>query len=275
VATDQKTSTLRTEPGLPGSAIENELPTYRAISKLAVFSLVCGGLSVFCWAHPFFYVASVLAIVLGFLAYRSIRQYSDMLTGHGLASAGITLGLIFGLGSGTYSTVQTYVRTRLAERFARHYAETVQTGTFANVLTLHLHPSSRKDQSGEELQKQIETSSAKEKMMMDQKFGPLMTLRKRMESSKEEHMEFVRIEAVGEDDSHGADIPIYAFALFEIHGPGSKGFPEKEQYALTVLKGQLKDKKYEWWVDDIRYPYTPQTYVAPTKAPDDGHGHAH
>ncbi len=70
-------------------------------------------------------------------------------------------------------------------------------------------------------------------------------------------------------------IPIFALALFEVHGPGSKEFPEKEQFALAILKGLREGKQYEWWVEDIRFPYKPRTYVAPTKAPDDGHGHAH
>ena len=95
--------------------IENELPTYRAISNLAIFSLVCGALAIFSFAHPFFYLAAILAVVLGMLAHRAIRQYPDMLTGHGIANAGIALGLIFGLGCGTYTTVQTFVRTRMAE----------------------------------------------------------------------------------------------------------------------------------------------------------------
>jgi hypothetical protein len=275
VATDQKSSTLGIESEIPGSAIENELPTYRAISNLAIFSVVCGALSIFSWAHPFFYVLSVLAVVLGFLAYRSIRQYPDMLTGHGLATSGIALGLVFGLGCGTYTTVQTFTRTRLAERFAKRYATALQTSPLADVLTMHLHPSARKDQSGEQLQKQIETSSAKEKMMVEQRYGSLLSLRKRLEASKDEHIEFVKIESVGEDESRGADIPIYALSLFEVHGPGSKNFPEKQQYALAIIKGLLKGKQYDWWVDEIRFPYAPRTFVAPVAAPDDGHGHAH
>jgi hypothetical protein len=275
VATDQKTSTIGIEGEVPGSVIDNELPTYRAISKLSIFSVVCGALSLFCWAHSVFYIAPVLAVVLGFLAYRSIRQYPDMLTGNGLASAGIALGLVFGLGSGTYTTVQSYVRSSLASRFAKHYAETIQSSSLAEVLKLHLHPTARMDQTGEELVKKLESSSAKEKMMMETKFGPLVIIRKRLAASKDEHIEFVGIESVGEDDSHGAEIPIVALASFKLHGPGSKDFPEKEQYALAVLKGMLKGKQYEWWVDDIRYPYTPLTYVAPVTAPDDGHGHAH
>ncbi len=155
MAFDQKTSTIGIESGVPGSVIENELPTYRAISNLAIFSVVCGLLAIFCWAHYLFYLAAVLAVVLGMLAHRAIRRFPDMLTGHGLANAGIALGLIFGLGSGTFSTVQYFVRTRLAETFAKHYAETVQSAGLADVLTLHLAAGRAKTGRTRSLKKQI------------------------------------------------------------------------------------------------------------------------
>ena len=80
-----------------GSVIENELPAYRAISRLAVFSLIFGFLALFSFAHWFFYLFAVLAIVAGIAANVTIKRYPDMLTGRGLASAGIAMGLIFGL----------------------------------------------------------------------------------------------------------------------------------------------------------------------------------
>ncbi len=275
MATDQKVSPLSTDPNFHASVIENELPAYRAISRLAIFSLGCGFISLFCWAHPVFYLASIFAVVLGILAHRSIKKFPDMLTGQGLASAGIAIGLIFGLGSATFDLVQTFVRTQMAGRFAKTYAETLEAGSLADVLGMHLPPASRKDMTGAQFQKQIETASSKDKMMMDQKFGPLFSLRKRVGLSKEQHFEFVRIESVGEDDSRGAQIPIIALALFEMHGPTTKDYPEAKEFALAILKGVVVGKQYEWWVDDIRYPYTPRTYVAPVAAPDDGHGHAH
>jgi Domain of unknown function (DUF4190) len=275
VATEQKTNTLSLDPELTGSAIENELPTYRAISRQAIFSVVFGAVAIFTFAHPLFYVTAILAIVLGILAHRRIRQYSDVLTGHGLANAGITLGLIFGLGVGTFTTVQSYVRTHMATQFARKYEGILQSGSLADMLWYSLHPDGRKDQTGEQLLKTLDTTKPKEKMSMEQKYGQLIALHKRLTSSKEEHVEFLRIESVGEDDSRGIEMPVYAFALYEVHGPGSKEFPEKEQIALAILKGRPKDKQYEWWVDDVRFPYVPKSYVPAAKVPDDGHGHAH
>ena len=46
MATDQKTSTIDAESEVAGPAIENEMPTYRAISARAVVSVACGALSV-------------------------------------------------------------------------------------------------------------------------------------------------------------------------------------------------------------------------------------
>jgi hypothetical protein len=277
VASEQKISTLDIERESADSAIPNELPTYRAISTRAIFSVVCGVVASFTFAHPFFYVASVLAVVLGILAHRTIRQHPDMFTGSGLANAGIALGLIFGLTSASYTVVQTYVRTRQAEKFAKQYAEILESPTLANILLYSIHPDGRQTQSGEEIVQKLESTNARDKMSVDRKFGQTVALKKRLQSSKDEHVEFVRIESLGEDEGNGIEIPIYALALYELHGPGSKEFPEKQQHALAVLKGRLKGKTYDWWVDDLRYPYTPQTFVPPTttKAPDDGHGHAH
>ena len=68
----------------------------------------------------------------------------------------------------------------------------------------------------------------------------LLALNKRLKASKDEHVEFVAIEAVGEDDSRGTEMPVYALAVYEVHGPGNKEFPEKRQYALAILKGQAQ-----------------------------------
>ena len=234
-----------------------------------------GALAIFCFAHPAFYGAAILAVVLGVLAQRAIRQHPDMLTGRGLANAGIAVGLIFGLGCGTYTVVQTYVRTRVAESFARKFEGVLKTNSLAELLFLSAHPEGRKDRSGEQLLKSLETSKAKDKMMLEQKHSGLLALNKRLKSSKDEHIEFERIESVGVDDRAGTEMPVYALAVYAIHGPGTKEFPEKTQYALAVLKGRQKDKQYEWWVEDLKFPYTPKSYEPPVTLPDDGHGHAH
>ena len=56
------------------SAIENEIPTYRAVSTRAVFAAICGLVSILSFTHPFFYVFAAAAVVLGWWADRADEQ---------------------------------------------------------------------------------------------------------------------------------------------------------------------------------------------------------
>lgn len=267
--TDHKSSNSVSDLPL-GSAIENELPTYRAISPRAVLSLLCGFLSLFCIAHWVFYIFAVLAIELGFMADWNIKRYPDMLTGRGLAQAGAALGLVFGLGTFTMSFVQGLVRTRNAESFARYYVEVAKTRTLADMMWLGVHPSSRASVSPEEVMNKMSANKKQDAAVYDMKTAPLRNLKKRL-NSKDQDIHFVRLEKEGIDG-----LTSIALALFEVDGPPTKDFPEKEEYALVVLKGTTQGGKgYEWWVEDVAYPYKPQTAGLPEKAVDDGHGHGH
>ena len=76
------------------TVIENEIPAYRAISPLAVLSLVLGLLSLLCFTDPSFLVVAALAVTAGLLADRKIQRMPDVLTGRRLAQAGVALGLL-------------------------------------------------------------------------------------------------------------------------------------------------------------------------------------
>ena len=54
MATDQTSGLILDQSAEAPPAIENEIPTYRAISSRAVFSLICGVLASFCFANLFF-----------------------------------------------------------------------------------------------------------------------------------------------------------------------------------------------------------------------------
>jgi Domain of unknown function (DUF4190) len=276
VASDQNTSTIEPDLDQVEPVIPNQLPAYRAISVQAVLSLFFGILAIFSFAHPFFYLFSVVAIVMGILANRAIQRYPDMLTGTGLAKTGITLGLIFGLVSGTYTGVQTFVRTRAAEGFARKYTELLKAPSEGDVLWYSLHPQQRKDKTSAQVLQEFESAKTKDRMMAEQKTGPLKALRKRLASSKDQELRFVKIRNVGEDDSRGGETTIYAVAIFEVEGPVSKEFPQEHQHVATVLKGMSKGRHYDWWVDDLKFPFNDEE-ITPTSAKpaDDGHGHAH
>ena len=212
MATDQNTSTLSPDSEDFGSPIENEIASYRAISNLAIFSLVFGMLSVFCLANPLFYAASVAAIVLGVLAHRSIRKYPDMLTGMGLANAGISLGLVLGLGVATYTGVQSFVRTRMAETFARQYEQVLKSKSLGDMMMSSQHPDSRGNKTGEQLVKSLDVNKPKDRMVVHDKYSQLLALHRRLEASKDEHVHFERIETVGVDDTIAGEMPVFALA---------------------------------------------------------------
>jgi len=273
VATDQKSSVIDDEPAQTPPAIENELPTYRAISKRAIFSLVCGTLALFSFAHLYFLVFAILAVAAGTLANAAIKRHPDMLTGRRLANTGIVLGLVFGLVAFTYTTVQNLVLGWEAQKFGQSYAEVLKKGSLGDVLWHGIHPEQRKTKSPQDVLKEYETAQTKDRMMVDQRSGPILRLRKRLAASDDEHMHFVDIESQGMDESHGDAINYYALARFEVEGPGNKEFPEKQQYALAIFKGRPKGRHYEWWVEDVKFPYQPKSYVVTKKPADDGHGH--
>jgi hypothetical protein len=252
------------------SAIENEIPTYRAISSRAVLSFVCGVLALLSMAHPFFYAFAVLAVVLGITADRNITHYPDILTGRKLAQLGVALGLVFGLGIATVSTVQGVIRSRNAADFAKHYADVIKTQTLADTLWLGMPPAQRKGTTTEEVMQKLQTGKKQDQAMFDMKYGGIKKLKQRLQETKDQEIHFVKIEAEGSEG-----LTSVAVALFEVHGPPTKDFPEQEENAAAILKGVSTDSGLEWWVDDVKYPYKPSTAALPEKPVDDGHGHAH
>ena len=131
------------DPHPASTAIENEIPTYRAIRPMAVVSLVLGLLALLCFVDPGFLVVAAAAVVAGVLADRKIRRMPEALTGRRLAQAGVALGLTFGLASVTIATVQGYLLKADAVRFGRQYAETLERASVSECVWYRLNPSFR------------------------------------------------------------------------------------------------------------------------------------
>lgn len=274
--TDQPGHLIAEEAPPQQSPIENELPTYRAISNRAVFSVICGVLASFSFADLTFLIFAALAVILGILANRAIQRTPDVLTGGRLANAGIAMGLIFGLTVITYTGIQNFMLKRGATRFAMEYARILKEGSLGDVLLYGEPPERRKEQTGAEKEKELEGMKAKERMMAEQKLGPMMKLRKAL-AAKDARIHLLDIENYGLDQSITSGIYYFAAVLYEVEGAATKdgkGSAET-QYALALFKGHVKGRHYEWWVEDTRFPYVPKSYKVETKPVDDGHGHAH
>jgi hypothetical protein len=255
------------------SAIENEIPAYRAVSPGAVTALILGVLAILSFVSWYFLPIAVLAVVVGFLADRKIQKLPDVFTGRGIAQAGLGLGLIFGLTSVAINTVQSAINTKNATAFAHTFEQVLAKGKFEEAIWWTQPPEARAKQTPEKLVAEM-TATPQNAQMFEQKNGPLRLLKKRLEQPGSA-LHFERLEATGVDGLNP-----YAAALYEVHSKPDeaekKDAKETEEFALVYFKA-LKNKKgaTEWWVEDFSFPAKPGGFVAPTKKVDDGHGHAH
>lgn len=270
--TDQ-TAPLTAEAAPPrSSAIENELPTYRAISNRAIFSVICGALAAFSFAELWFLAFAVLAIVLGISAHLAIKRHPDLLTGSRLANTGIGLGLVFGLMVLTYTTVMSIIITREAGRFAVTFAKVLKEGSLGDAFLYRLPPEQRKDRTAASMEQEWEQQKARERGLAEQKMLGLNLLRRAL-LPKDAHLRFVGVETYGVDEERVDKVGYYAAVLYEVEHFDPKYGPKGGQYALALFKGAPSGRHIEWYNDTILYPYRPESFQLSGKAIDDGHGH--
>ena len=249
------------------SPIENEIAAYRAISPLAVASLILGLLAGLSFADTTFLIAAALAVVVGGYAEWKINRMPDVLTGHGFARAGITLGLIFGLSSVTISGVGEYVVRQDASKFAKELTEVMKTRDLPNVVFLKVPYSQRKGMTPVEAYEQMKKSGSQPEMIASYMSG-VMAIFDRLRVP-DTHLEFKGIEAIGYDR-----LTPVAGALLEIHGPETKDQPA-EQYALVELKAEVNGPKRHWYMNEVYFPYKPRSFQVKSSPTGEGHGHAH
>ena len=197
----------------PAPAIENEIAAYRALSPGAIVALVCGVLSILSFASYDFLAFSVAAIVLGVLADRKIQRLPEILTGRGLAHAGVGLGLMFGLTALTVTTVQDFIRASQAKRFAHTVENLLKEGTYDQLLWYSQPAVIRDKNTPEKLRKDM-TKDAQSAMSVGERYGALKQLNDNLKAPESE-VHFKGLEGHGED---GLDS--YAGSL---RGPHSEG----------------------------------------------------
>jgi hypothetical protein len=253
---------------VPVSAIENEIPTYRAISPEAVFSVILGSLAILSFAHWIFLTCAVAAVVMGIVADRKIVRQSDVLTGRGLAQAGIALGLSFGLAMVTIASVQNWILVRQASTFAKTYEGVLNKGSIEDAVWFGQNPLYRTGKSPQEVMTEMKKSRAGGSMF-DLEHASLIRLRALLNEGGAD-IHFAKIEQHGKEGLNP-----YAAALYELHREGSKPIPDEERFAMVVLKGMTQKGRLEWWVEKIGFPYQPDSFKPAVKPADDGHGHAH
>jgi hypothetical protein len=267
VAIDQ-TPSSSTSDQIPKAAIDNEFPTYRAISSLAVFSLIFGLLSVFSFASLWFLLLMAGSTITGWLAIRRIRRVPEILTGRSLAVVGIGVGLLFGLSAITHEVVQEILTSMDARNFANHYMEILKEKPISLALwyeqNIEYRTQNSPDKIVEEIKKAAKSPSGGDNYLT--KSTPYVQIKERLKSPGQE-LHYSKIES-----KLILGLTTYANVLLEVDGPVTKEFPKKE-YALIQLTKQPGAGKYDWVVKEFKFPYTPSSATVEVPHEDDGHGH--
>ncbi len=219
------------------SPIENEIPTYRAISNRAILSLICGALAAISVAELWFLVFAALAVVLGVTANLAIKRRPDLLTGRGLANTGVALGLVIGLGVSTYTIVQGIIIKREASKFAVVYADVLKKGSFGDALLYRIDPANRKDKTAAEMEQEFQAQKARERGLAEQKMASLMNIRKALQV-KGTDLHFISIETQGLDEERVDRVGVFAAALYELDGYDPKVHLEGGEHALALPEGR-------------------------------------
>lgn len=247
------------------SPIENELPTYRAISAWAVASLVLGLVSIATFASLTFLIASVGAIAAGAIALRSIRRYPELLTGAGLANVGIALGLISGLSAPTVSVVRHQIVGREARAVADQLVDALDTKGLAEAYWWFQPPSVRSQSTPQKILAESE-ANLQDPMGADARLSTLHTLDDRLATSDDQHIHVDEVESRGFNG-----VTPFANIRVMVDGPASDTFPA-EQFALLRMEAADHEGRRQWYVSDLVYPYEPESRAQVVES---AHGHDH
>ena len=277
-------ASFEANPITTDAVIENEIPTYRAISPLALASAGFGALSALAFTAPLWFAAPVLAFLTGFWAERKIRMKSDVLTGRSFAQAGIALGLIFGISALSYTLYSNYIVRADARKFGLllestlNHAKDITPLDTSDLTWFMIPPSARKGLSPDDAKTRIQqmTKNSEKYKAMDDRVAQMLR------QAGKQKIEFVEVES-----AFFEELDPLATILFKVGDEVGHTYPEGDghdhkaktaepkglDYALFQLRGQQEGRRYKWSVDDVFYPYARESYKHVAAKKDDGHGH--
>lgn len=256
---------METQTRADASIIENEIPTYRAVSRLAVASVLLGLGSLAAFIDLWFLPLAVLAVIAGAMAERKIRLYSDVLTGRRLAQAGLALGLVFGLAATTNALVSDFLLKRRIEQFSGLYVATLREKPLADAIWYRMPPSSRRGLSTREALNRLQGSGDRDVIMSQ--LGPTQKLKERLDTGATLRLDEVEQRGIEK-------LRPYGLVRLEVQGGKVQGQGDGgDDFALVELLGEPHGSEVLWQVAELYYPYRPKSHVARPKPVDDGHGH--
>lgn len=136
---------------------EKPLTGYRGISVAAVLTLALGIASSLALVHPFLWVVPLITIVTAVAALRAISIEGSNLTGRGLALAGMSLALLFGLWAPTRVISRQWQLYHQGQVFAEEWLDLVRAGKLQEAHQLAL-PRAERQPPGTKLETVYEQS---------------------------------------------------------------------------------------------------------------------
>ncbi len=254
----------RTEQASP--VIDNEIPAYRAVSGMAITSLLLGMLTAMTFIDSAFLLAGLGAIVFGVLARRKIHRMPDVLTGDKLAQVGIVLAVLLGLTATTHAEVDKFLTRQRINAFADLYLKELRSKSPDEVLWYHQHPDTRAAKTPEQVRDETLKAGQMAKMEYDRKVATVARLQKEVAAGAQLHRE-------GLETSGYEGLTPYGAVLLEVHDSKLPATPSQTPFTLLEIKGERKAGRFKWWIGDLRADYKPKSYVHEEKPVDDGHGH--
>lgn len=265
------------------SAFESEIPEYRAISPLAIASLLFGVASVLSFADLWFMLLGALAVVFGALAMRNIQRFPTLLTGKTIAQAGVGIALIFCLSAATITLSSMMILQQKATAFGRSYEKILKGNNLADAFWYHTPPTGRAGATPREHFEIFEKAS-QDKMAFEQETGPTRRLLERANRPGAK-ITFQEVEKSGDDRMSS-----YAVLVYKIQGGGEAhdhhdhkdAAPPMEDsidvdpvYAAIEIRSEPGDPPFSWHISSVLFPYKLKSHALAVKPVDDGHGHGH
>jgi hypothetical protein len=225
---------------------ENDVVPQRALSWLALPSLILGLASPAALLGPVAWILPLAGVVLGWLALRSIARQPDLLCGRGLAWAGLVPALVFGAWApSNYYLRQAWLSAQ-ARQHARQWIELVASGQRYAAHQLHLRQLQRRSPSDS-----LESAYADRQARQDfEDYFRREPMRKLLEIGPQGHVRYVRDVRIlsSGSSSHREDIVIQRFAL----DYRQDGQPACLDLYVTMLRSREAGKsEAHWRMEDI------------------------
>ena len=229
--------------------IDNEIPAYRALTPLAVLSLVFGIVSVLTFTELGFSLFGVAGILFGVLAHRKIRAFPELYTGDKLANAGIAVSLMFVLCAWTITLMQGWMITRAADKFGEQYVKAIKSGSFDELAYYQATPDQRKGKTAQKVASEM-MEGVRAQREFEMIHVGLTHLFERVKTAKDQ----LKIDYEGVTNHASDGLQVKAIQRFAVTGPVTKDFPEATQYAGVFITGLPKNNEYEWFVTSVDFP---------------------